>query len=38
MLGAGRLQLFQLQLQLLDLPLNFFRRTSEHHPPQLGNE
>ena len=34
----GRFQLFQLQFQLLDLPLQLLRLATELHAPQLGDQ
>src|SRR5664280_2791551 len=36
--GGARLQLFQSQLQLLDLPIQFLRLAPKLHAPQLGNQ
>src|SRR5271167_101374 len=36
--GGARLQLFQPQLQLLDLPIQFLRLTPKLHAPQLGDQ
>src|SRR6202167_1443395 len=38
MRGLTSLQLFQLQLQLLDLASDFFALGTEHHAPKLGND
>src|ERR1035441_2836954 len=36
--GGARLQLFQPQLQLFDLPIQFLRLSPKLHAPQLGNQ